>query len=158
MRQVAPVFDDFVLEPEFGSLMLQWRERGSDVVFLADQASDGMLRAIALITLLLQPPERLPELLVLDEPELGLHPSAITIIAGLIRAASVHAQILLATQSTLFLDQFEADDVIVVERNGRGSEFRRLDTEKLRQWLQEYTLGELWERNVLGGRPRASAA
>lgn len=134
--------------------MLQWREHGSDMIFSAHQASDGTLRAMMLIALLLQPKDNLPSLLILDEPELGLHPYAITIVGELIQSVSHHCQVLIATQSPMLLDQFGAGDVVVVERHGRQSDFRRLDEEKLGVWLDEYSLGDLWNRNVLGGRPR----
>jgi predicted ATPase len=153
IRQIAPFFADFSLEPTQGSVMLEWRERNTDVLFQPHQSSDGTLRMMALVALLLQPYEDLPPLLIVDEPELGLHPYAINILAGLFRSASVHAQIILATQSTAFLDLFSPDEVVVVDRPDRASHFRRLDPEALTEWLTEYSLGELWEKNVLGGRP-----
>jgi len=158
IRQIVPFFDDFILEPEYDYLILKWRERGSDVEFGAHQASDGMLRAMALITLLLQPPDKLPAILALDEPELGLHPYAVTIISGLIGAASQHSQVLIATQSPSFLDQFAAEDVVVVDRVGRATAYRRLREDELRLWLDEYRLSELWNMNMLGGRPKEVAA
>lgn len=154
VRQVVPFFDDFLLDPESGTVLLCWREQGSDVVFNASQASDGMLRAMAIITALLQPPEKLPALLIIDEPELGLHPYAITIIGGLIKAVAQHRQVLIATQSPLLLDQFDPEDVIVVERRDRQTIYRRLDEARLTEWLSEYTLSDLWHKNILGGRPR----
>ena len=154
LRLILPFFSDFELEPEYSSLLLAWRERGSDQIFDVSQTSDGMLRAIALVTLLLQPEETLPDLLILDEPELGLHPYAINVTGGLIRAVSEKVQVIVATQSTAFVDCFEPGDIVVVEREGRESTFRRLgDTEALREWLREYPLSELWEKNVIGGRP-----
>ena len=108
---------------------------------------------MSLIALFLQPAEDLPSLIVVDEPELGLHPHAIAIIAGLIRAASLTSQVLLTTQSTTFLDHFEPGEIVVVEfRNGR-SLFRHLNTRELRYWLKDYSVGQLWEMNVLGGGP-----
>lgn len=153
LRQILPYFADFELKPESGRLMLRWRECDSDMVFGAHQASDGMLRTIALVTLLLQPKEDLPALLILDEPELGLHPYAIHLVAGLIRSASVSTQVLVATQSTNFVDQFEPRDIVVVDRHGRESTFKRLKAKPLEDWLKEYSLSELWEKNVVGGRP-----
>jgi predicted ATPase len=154
LRLLAPFFADFVLDPVEGAVILQWRERGTDLVFGAHQASDGMLRVMALVALLLQPEDELPSVIILDEPELGLHPSAITIVAGLLRAAANHSLVILATQSTAFVDQFEPEDIVVVDRPGRESVFRRLDPSALREWLDEYSLAELWEKNVLGGKPR----
>lgn len=158
IRLIAPYFDDFIFEPEYGRLLLRWRETGSEVAFGASQISDGTLRAIALVTLLLQPPKRLPPILVIDEPELGLHPFAIRIIADAIKAASVDHQCLIATQSAPLLNEFEAGSVLVVERPIRGSIFRRLDGESLASWLEDYGLGELWGMNLLGGRPEPMAA
>ena len=153
LRQILPFFSGFELEPEHGSVMLRWRERDSDVVFSASQASDGMLRIIALTTLLLQPECDLPGVLILDEPELGLHPYALTVLAGLLRSASTHVQVIVATQSATLVDQFEPEDIVVVDRVGRESTFTRLDAEKLHDWLEEYSVSELWEKNVVGGRP-----
>ena len=154
VRLILPFFSDFELESENGHLLLAWRERNSDQVFDVSQASDGMLRVIALVALLLQSEKSLPDVLILDEPELGLHPYAITVVGGLIRAVSVKAQVIVATQSAALVDCFEAADIVVVEREGRKSVFRRLDAEVLGNWLEDYTrLSELWDKNVLGGRP-----
>jgi predicted ATPase len=134
-------------------LLLQWSERGSDLVFGPHQASDGSLRLFALTALLLQPEEQLPDVLILDEPELGLHPFGIRLLAGALEAASNHCQILVCTQSMPLINHFEPEAIIVVDRPGRASSFRRLDGQKLADWLQEYSLAELWEKNVIGGRP-----
>lgn len=123
------------------------------MVFSASDASDGMLRTIASIALLAQPESDLPAVLILDEPELGMHPCAISIVAGLIRSASLHSQVIVATQSTAFVNQFEPEDVVVVDRENRESVFRRQSAKELSEWLQQYSLAELWEKNVLGGRP-----
>lgn len=153
IRLVLPLFSDFELEPDQGGLLLAWRERDTDEVFNVSQASDGLLRIIALITLLLQPAQDLPDVLILDEPELGLHPSAIDVVGGLIAAAATNIQIMVATQSVPLVDCFDPEDVVVVERRDRASTFRRLDPAALKEWLEEYSLSELWEKNVIGGRP-----
>lgn len=101
----------------------------------------------------MQPERDLPDVLILDGPELGLHPYAINIVGGLIRAASPKVQVIVATQSTALVDCFEPEDIVVVERTGRSSTFRQLDAEALEEWLKDYSLSELWEKNVLGGRP-----
>jgi predicted ATPase len=154
LRQIAPFFADFELVPENNTVLLRWRELGSDLIFGPHQASDGTLRAMALIALLMQPTEELPSIIILDEPELGLHPRAISMLAGLLQAASLHTQVIVATQSPVLLDHFEPEQVIVAEREGSESIFRRLDRFKLEEWLEEYTLSDLWDKNVLGGRPR----
>jgi predicted ATPase len=154
VRQVAPFFRDFVLEPELAPdrVRLRWRQEGSDTVLPADALSDGTLRFICLSALLGQP--EVPGLIVLDEPELGLHPFAIVQLAGMLRAASRESQVLLATQSVTLMNQFELDDLVIVERRGGASVFDRPDPGRLSEWLAEYSLGELWEKNLLGGRPR----
>ena len=153
IRLVLPMFSDFELEPDCGDLMLAWRERDTDEVFNASQASDGFLRIVALITLLLQPTQDLPDVLILDEPELGLHPSAIDVIGGLIAAAATNIQVIAATQSVPLVDCFDPGDIVVVERPDRASTFQRLDPAALKDWLEAYSLSELWEKNVIGGRP-----
>jgi predicted ATPase len=97
--------------------------------------------------------EDLPSVIILDEPELGLHPYAINIVTGLLKSVSLHHQVILATQSMTLIDHFEPEQIIVVDRPDRESLFHRLDPSDLREWLSEYSLAELWEKNVLGGRP-----
>jgi predicted ATPase len=115
--------------------------------------SSGLPMPQALVSLLLQPEENLPAVIILDEPELGLHPYAINVVAGLLQSVSQHAQVILATQSATFVDCFHPEQIIVVDRPGRESRFNRLDPEKLKDWLEEYSVAELWEKNVIGGRP-----
>jgi predicted ATPase len=158
IRLVAPFFDDFVLQPEPGTdyVRLRWREKSSDAVFFASQMSDGTLRFVCLTTLLLQP--RLPALVVLDETELGLHPYAIVQLAGLLRQASTRSQVVIATQSVTLMNQFDIEDLIVVERDDTGSKFRRPNPQRLRAWLADYSLGELWEKNLIGGQPGSTGS
>ena len=154
IRQVAPFFDDFDLEPTNSrDVILNWRHRNSDRVFGPHQLSDGTLRAICLISLLSQPKGDLPLLIVVDEPELGLHPYALNVIASLFQSVSLHAQVLVSTQSSAFLDSFEPEDIVIVERNGEATAFERPDAEKLDAWLENYSLGEIWEKNVIGAGP-----
>ena len=154
VRLLAPFFDDFELSPdESQRVILNWREKGSDRVFGPHQLSDGTLRAICLATLLLQPTSELPHLILVDEPELGLHPYALNVIAALFGKVSLDAQILISTQSSSFLDNFDPEDVIAVDRRGKESTFTRLEPTQLEAWLDEYTLGEIWEKNVIGGGP-----
>jgi predicted ATPase len=115
--------------------------------------SDGTLRAIALVTALAQPSSTLPAFITIDEPELGLHPAALALFAGLVRSVSSRCQVVLATQSPALLDHFDAEDVVVAERVDGASRFRRLEREALGDWLNEYSLSQLFDKNVLGGRP-----
>ncbi len=153
IRLVLPFFDDFELYEEFGKILLRWKEKGTNKIFNAGQASDGMLRTIALISLLAQNPKDLPTVLFLDEPELGLHPSAIDAVAGLIKAASSHCQVFIATQSVSLVNNFELDDLVVIDRKSRSSEYKRPDSEKLQAYLEEFSTGQIWEKNIIGGRP-----
>ena len=156
VRLVAPFFESFLLEPDAlndESIRLAWRHRGSDAYFDASSLSDGTLRFIALSTLLLQPSELLPSVVLLDEPELGLHPYAIAILSSVIKSVAAETQVLLATQSSLLLDQFEPEDVLVADRIAGGTRLRRVDAGRLRSWLGRYSLGQLWEKNEIGGRP-----
>ena len=158
IRKVMPQFKEFDLETLPGNdqyTRLNWYDNLNDYLFGAHQISDGSLRFMALAALLLQPPDLLPGVVVLDEPELGLHPAAIAELAGMIRTASTHCQVVVATQSTRLVDEFQASDLVVVERdeNTHCSYFKRLDETALADWLSVYSLSELWEKNVLGGRP-----
>ncbi|MFH0825576.1 MAG: AAA family ATPase [Pseudomonadota bacterium] len=156
IRMMAPFFDDFDLgstDPDKKEIILNWRDKWSDPVFGPHQLSDGTLRAMCLVSLLMQPEAELPDLIVVDEPELGLHPYALNVIASLIKKASHHTQIIVGTQSASFLDNFDAEDVVVVNRDGRESVFTRPDPVTLDAWLDEYGLGELWEKNLIGGGP-----
>ncbi|TWD79415.1 putative ATPase [Kribbella amoyensis] len=152
VRTVAPYFDDFVLETEGNSIRLRWRERGLDSVFSADNLSDGTLRFVCLAVLLLQ--DNAPGTIVLDEPELGLHPFAIHQLAALLRRAAKDRRVVAATQSVTLLEQFSVEEVAIVERTGAGTQIQRPDPAALEEWLADYSLGELWEKNLLGGRPR----
>jgi len=154
VQLVAPFFECFVLEPFKNNerkINLEWRHKGSDAYFDAWSLSDGTLRFICLATLLLQPSP--PALILLDEPELGLHPFAIRILAEMLETASEKSQVILATQSVTLLDNFAPQNVIVAENDGLRTTFKRLDEEKLKVWLEEFSIGELWEKNVLGGQP-----
>jgi predicted ATPase len=159
INQVFPQFDRFDLKPAATNIdyvKLNWFEKSrKNFLFGPQHLSDGTLRFIALATLLLQPPERLPNFIVIDEPELGLHPSAISVLASMIKEAAVHTQIVLATQSPRLVDEFDTDDIIVAERieNENRTTFKKLDSQKLADWLENYSLSELWEKNVLGGQP-----
>ncbi len=156
IRLIAPYFDDFILEPKEGNeelIVLRWSQKGCEDVFNASQFSDGTLRFICLTTLLLQPPELQPATIIMDEPELGLHPCAITFFSEMVKKISESKQIIISTQSVELLNEFNAEDVIVVDRNENGSTFKRLTEDDLHDWLDnDYSLGDLWNKNILGGR------
>jgi predicted ATPase len=160
VRQIAPFFEEFRLFPSMlneNKIRLEWKEKGSDAYFNASSLSDGTLRFLCLTTLLLQP--ELPKVVLLDEPELGLHPAAITLLADLLASAATRTQVIVATQSVTLVNQFEPDSVWAVDRQDSQSVFRHLSEQQMDEWmknygdLEGYSLGELWEKNVLGARP-----
>jgi predicted ATPase len=156
VQLVTPFFDDFQLNPlqlKPDDIKLEWRHKRSDQYFDASSLSDGTLRFIALATLFLQPEESRPSLILVDEPELGLHPYAIEMLAAMVRQASVATQVILATQSSLLLDHFAPEDVLVANRVDDGTQLTRLESSQLAKWLEDYSLGQLWEKNEFGGRP-----
>ena len=154
VKSIAPFFDKFKLNPDRNNdqyIQLEWQEKNSDMYLNAHNLSDGTLRMIALITLLLQP--KPPKTIIIDEPELGLHPFAINKLSGLIKKASVDSQIIISTQSVNLIDNFLPEDIIIVDRQGGQSVFSRLKSEELSEWLEEYGISGLWNRNLIGGRP-----
>ena len=153
IRAVAPYFDDFVLEKNAkDKISLRWKNASNiDKVFGAHQLSDGTLRFILLATLLLQPNP--PKVIVLDEPELGLHPTALVVLADIIRSVSKKTQIILTTQSVEFANLFKPEDFIVVDYIDGASSFSRPDKEELEHWLEDYDMGDIWCKNIIGGRP-----
>ncbi len=156
VRLAAPFFDDFVLRPlplNPNKIQLEWSEKDSDAYFNAHSLSDGTLRFMSLTTLLQQPSVLLPSTLLIDEPELGLHPYAITLLASMLQSAATKTQVIVSTQSVPLVNQFAPEDLIVVDREDGQSVFRRLDSRELDVWLEDYGLGELWEKNLIGGRP-----
>jgi len=156
VQRVAPFFDDFILEPTQlnpDKIRLEWKHKRSDKFFDTSSLSDGTLRFIALATLFLQPVTLRPSVILVDEPELGLHPYAITMLGSLTKSAAQRTQVVLSTQSALLLDQFEPEDVLVSDRIEDSTHLRRLESEPLKSWLEDYSLGQLWEKNQLGGRP-----
>ena len=154
IRLVLPFFDDFVHRENIENIELEWVQKGkSDTPLKAHMLSDGSLRFICLSTLLLQPIHLLPDTVLIDEPELGLHPYAITVLADILKQVSERKQIIVSTQSVELVNELEPEDVIVVNQKNDESIFERLDSDNLSNWLEEYTLGELWKNNVFGGRP-----
>lgn len=158
VQRVAPFFDDFILQPlklNEDKIRLEWKHKNSDAYFDGASLSDGSLRFIALATLLAQPYQLRPSVILIDEPELGLHPFAITMLASLVKQASKKTQVIVSTQSPMLLDHFDPENVLVADRVEGGTTLHRLETDPLKAWLEDYSLGQLWEKNELGGRPAA---
>lgn len=156
IRLAIPFFDDFTLRPhklvsEEEQIRLLWRQKDSDYALWPSQLSDGSIRFICLVTALMQPEP--PSTIIIDEPELGLHPYAITLLGALLRSASSRMQVIVSTQSVPLLNEFSIEDLIIVDRENGASTFKRLDEDDFENWLKDYSVGELWEKNILGGRP-----
>ncbi len=156
IQSVVPFFEKFSLSPTVlneEKILLEWIEKEhSETYFNANHLSDGSLRFIALVTLLMQP--KLPKVIIIDEPELGLHPTGINKLAGLIKsAAAKECQIIVSTQSVTLLNNFEAEDIITVDKENNQSVFRRLNNELLRNWINDYSIGELWTKSIIKGQP-----
>lgn len=156
IKLAAPYFGGFVArDPVPETVELEWFEQTDPATpYRAHTLSDGTLRFICMTTLLLQPMHLLPDTILIDEPELGLHPFAINLLADMMKEVSQHKQLIVSTQSVELLNALEPEHVVVAQRVDGATTLERLDTEELRGWLADYqTLGELWKRNVLGGRP-----
>ena len=154
ITRVLPVFDRFQIDASYGKVLLRWKAKGTDKTFGAHLTSDGSLRFFALVTLLNLPREMLPNVLLLDEPELGLHPVAVALIGNMIKALAGDLQVIVATQSPLLVDIFDLDEIIVLDLHDGRTTFRRLEPSAYREWLDDsFTPGELWQKNLLGGRP-----
>ncbi len=154
IQSIAPYFLDFFLQPEDnGNIKLRWRSKYSPVIYGVNSLSDGTIRFIALATLFLQP--NMPHTIIIDEPELGLHPTAIAKLAGLIKSvAAKNCQVIIATQSTDLISHFTPEDVITVDNKDGESVFERLNSDSLRIWLEDYTIDDLWKRNIIStGHP-----
>jgi predicted ATPase len=154
IQLVAPFFENFHLRPLVENndfIGLRWWDKNSEHLFHVSQFSDGLLRFICLATLLLQP--TLPALIIIDEPELGLHPYAITLLADLIAIASTKTQVIVATQSVTLVNHIDPENLVIVEHRNGESHFTSLKNTPLDNWLEDYSLGEIWEKNVIGGRP-----
>lgn len=152
----APFFRKFALRPVDGNdemIELEWYDQGGDTPFKAHQLSDGTLRFICLCTALLQPESLRPKTIIIDEPELGLHPFALSNAAEMIHSVSFSTQVIISTQSPDLLSQFELEDVIVAERINNATILRKLEPAKYEHWLKNYTLGEIWDKNIFGGAP-----
>ena len=156
VQLAIPFFGEFVLKPttlqtDEQQIRLLWKQKESDYPLWPSQLSDGSLRFICLVTALLQPDP--PATIIIDEPELGLHPYAITLLGALLRSAALRTQVIVATQSVQLVNEFKIEDLIIVECENGCSLFRRCREEEFKSWLENYSVGELWEKNILGGRP-----
>ena len=155
VRLVAPTFGDIVQRQDVGERMsLEWTPRGDpDTVFGPRQLSDGVLRFLCLAALLKQPTEFQPGLILIDEPELGLHPRELALLASMLRGAAEDRQVVVSTQSADLVSQFRVEEIVVANRAFGPTTFERLDAEDLQVWLDQYTLGEMWKANIIGGPP-----
>ncbi|MCY4372645.1 MAG: AAA family ATPase, partial [Spirochaetaceae bacterium] len=154
IQRVLPTFDRFQIAERYGKVMLRWKAVGSDKSFGPHLTSDGSLRFFALVTLLNLPGEMLPAVLLLDEPELGLHPAAVALIGGMIKSLAVERQIIVATQSPLLVDAFDLEEILVLDLEDGQTTFSRPDATGYGRWLEEgFMPGEMWQKNLIGGRP-----
>ena len=152
--RILPVFDRFEIEESYGKVLLRWKAKGIDKTFGAHLTSDGSLRFFALVTLLNLPTGMLPDILLLDEPELGLHPAAVSLVGGMIKSLAVDRQIIVATQSPLLVDAFDLEEIFVLELHDEQTKVHKLKPDDYQSWLDDsFTPGELWQKNLLGGRP-----
>ncbi len=154
IRLVAPFFGDFIHRTDAEYVELEWTQNGKpDTPFKALHLSDGTLRFICLTTLLLQPEELLPDTILIDEPELGLHPYAISVLADIFKQVAESKQLIVSTQSVELVNELDPQDIIVVNQENDASTFKRFTNDELAGWLEQYSLGDLWNSNILGGRP-----
>lgn len=155
IRIIAPYFKDFILKPdENGNLLPRWQHKEHETVFSFDDLSDGTLRFICLSTLLLQPLDFLPDTILIDEPELGLHPHAISVLAGIMKSVAKQGkQIIASSQSVTLINEFNAEDILVSDLKNNETHIRRLSQEEIKDWLDDYQIGTIWEKNIIGGTP-----
>lgn len=153
--RVLPGFDRFAIEESYGKVALRWKAKWTGKTFGAHLTSDGSLRFFALVTLLNLPPEMLPDVILLDEPELGLHPKAMALVGGMINSLAVERQVIVATQSPLLVDAFDIGEIFVLDLKDGATTIRKLDNpEKYQTWLDDgFSTGDLWQKNLIGGRP-----
>ena len=154
IKRLLPGFDHFAIEESGGKVSLRWQPRWAGKTMGAHLTSDGSLRLFALITLLNLPPEMLPDIILLDEPELGLHPAAVDLLGGMIRSLSAQKQVIVATQSPQLVDEFNLEEIFVFDIEDGRTQCRKLNPQEYEHWLEDgYTSGDLWCKNVIGGRP-----
>jgi predicted ATPase len=151
IQRVFPALENFVLEPVAGKVLLRWKSRYSDKIFGAHLTSDGSLRLFCLLTLLSLPDERLPDVLFLDEPELGLHPHAITLVSEMLKRVARTRQVFIATQSPYMVDCFDLENIVVAEAEGGATRLRNMPKAQYQQWLDDdYLLSDIWLKTPVG--------
>lgn len=154
IQRVFPTLGDFVLQPESGKVLLRWRSRYSEKVFGSHLTSDGSLRLFCLITLLCLPEARLPDVLFFDEPELGLHPHAITLVSEMMKRVAMTRQVFIATQSPYMVDCFELDNIIVASAHRGATTLKNLSVDEYKQWLDDdYLISDIWLKTPIGEVP-----
>ena len=155
IQLVAPFFQDFILEPDAnGNILPRWKHRNSEKSWTFNDLSDGTLRFICLTTLLQQPFNCIPETVLIDEPELGLHPHALNILASMLKSVAAQGkQVIVSSQSVTLINHFSAEDLLVADQVNNETVIRRLEEDEVTAWLEEYTLGSIWEKNIIGGSP-----
>ncbi|MBO3457475.1 AAA family ATPase [Aetokthonos hydrillicola Thurmond2011] len=132
-----------------GTVQIFIREENLAQPIPATRLSDGTLRYLFLMALLLDPTP--PPLICIEEPEIGLHPDILPTIAEMLIEASQRTQLIVTTHSDALVSSLPPEAVLVFERDEQGSHLRRLDPEKLKDWLENYTLGDLWRMGEIGG-------
>ncbi len=155
IQRFVPTLEDFELNPveASGKVMLKWRSRFSDKTFGAHLTSDGSLRLFCLITLLSLPEERLPSVICIDEPELGLHPSAVELVAEMVKIVARKRQVILATQSPYLVDCFELENVIIAESRGGATSLKNLPRSEYQRWLDaDFQLSDIWLSRSVGSK------
>lgn len=151
LTQIYEGVEEVRTQIEGGTVQIFIQEKGLSSPTPLNRVSDGTLRFLFLLTLLNQP--ELPPLICIEEPENGLHPDVIHKVAELLIEASQHTQIIATTHSEQLVSALSEvpEAIIVCERDEAGTQLRRLDPEQWKEWLEKYTLGDLWRRGGLGG-------
>ncbi|MGA7340741.1 MAG: AAA family ATPase [Terracidiphilus sp.] len=150
LKRFLPRFDRFSTRIEGGTVQFYLHENGLKMPVPATRLSDGTIRFMAILAQLLSPTA--PPLICMEEPELGLHPDAIALLAGLLQEASARTQLIVTTHSDTLVSALTevADSVLVCEYRA-GTVLKRVESEKLRFWLDKYRLGEIWRIGEIGG-------
>ena len=152
--RILPGFDRFDIREAYGKVALRWRAKRSDKTFGAHLTSDGSLRFFALATLLNLPSDMLPDIVMLDEPELGLHPAAVELVGGMVQSLAAERQVIVATQSPQLVSAFDLDEIFTLDLRDGETIARKLSADDYQTWLEDgFTAGQLWQKNLLGGRP-----